>query len=324
MKIAMVSFAHMHAYSYAEHVKRHAGAEISAVWDEDVNRGSQAAARYGVPFYEDLHELLASDVDAVIVCSENARHKDHVVAAARAGKHILCEKPMALEIADAMEMNRVCEENGVILQIAYPVRYSPAIRSARNWIQDGQLGDMIAINATNHGKMPGGWFVDPQLSGGGAAVDHIVHVMDIMFWVLDDKVVRVHAELETRLHDIAVEDCGMVLLETQSGVIAAIDPSWSRPAAFPVWGDLIMEFIGTRGTMRIDLNRQVSVFYNDTEHKIEHLPWMDDLDEELIHDFIDIVKQGKPASISGSDGLRTLEVVKAAYMSHHLQRAIVL
>ncbi|QHW33697.1 Gfo/Idh/MocA family oxidoreductase [Paenibacillus rhizovicinus] len=322
MKVAVISFAHMHAYSYAEHLTASPDAELSAVWDEDETRGMEAASRYGVPYYRELDELLRTDAAAVIVCSENARHKEHVIAAAAAGKHVLCEKPIAVDPDDAEAMIRACRDNGVILQIAFPVRYSPVIRQARELIRSGQLGSIIGVNATNHGKMPGGWFIDPQLSGGGAAVDHIVHVMDILFWVLEKKVTRVHAELDTRLHDIEVEDCGIVLLEMESGIIAAIDPSWSRPASYPIWGDLVISFTGTKGTLHLDLHKQASVFYNDVKDKTEWMLWTDDLDEGLVGDFLAIVREGRPASISGEDGLATLRVVRSALASHLSGRAI--
>jgi UDP-N-acetylglucosamine 3-dehydrogenase len=316
LKVGIISFAHMHAYSYAEQLLKQRDVELTAVWDEDPDRGNQAAEKFGCVYYNDLQQFLSMHMEAVIVCSENANHRKHVVAAARARKHILCEKPISTDVADAREMIRVCEEEGVVLQIAFPVRYSQAIIQMKKLIQSGQLGVIVAINATNHGKMPGGWFIDESLSGGGAATDHIVHVMDIMRWVLNDEVKRVYSELDTRFYSIEVEDCGIVLLEMESGIIASIDPSWSRPKTFPTWGDVTMEIVGTRGTTHIDLNKQSSVFYNDAAGAVQFLPWMDDLDEGLIADFLQIVRNTRVPSISGLDGLRTLEVVKAAYQSH--------
>ena len=90
-----------------------------------------------------------------------------------------------------------------------------------------------------------------SLSGGGAATDHIVHIMDLIRWILKDEVKSVYAELDTRFYDIDVEDCGMVTLELESGVIVSIDPSWSRPQTFPTWGDAIMNFVGTKGNLKL-------------------------------------------------------------------------
>ena len=98
MKIGIISFAHMHAYSYAEILKRHPDTELSAVWDDDQERGEEAAVRFEAEYFGDLANFLAQPLDAVIVCSENARHREHVIAAARAGMHILCEKPIATEV----------------------------------------------------------------------------------------------------------------------------------------------------------------------------------------------------------------------------------
>ncbi|HEU5138386.1 MAG TPA: Gfo/Idh/MocA family oxidoreductase [Bacillales bacterium] len=316
MKIGMISFAHMHAFAYAEHLRAHPEVEITSIWDDDSTRGKEMAEKYGCDFYSDLHEMLGTDVEAVVVCSENARHKDHVIAAARAKKHILCEKPIATEVHDARAMIEACEAEGVILQVAYPVRFARAMEKAKDLIQSGAIGDVMAINGVNHGQMPGGWFIQKELSGGGSATDHIVHIMDLIRWMLGDEVHNVYAELDTRFYDIDVEDCGMVSLELESGVIVSIDPSWSRPKTFPRWGDAEMTITGTKGTLFVDAFRQNAKLYNDRDHKIEDLPWADDPDQRLVADFIECVQKGRKPSITGEDGLRTLEVVKAAYESN--------
>lgn len=322
MNIGMISFAHMHAYSYAQHLKNHPDVSLTAIWDADPARGQKAAEQFGGTYYEDMDQFLEADIEAVIICSENRNHREHVIQAARAGKHILCEKPIATEIHDAKEMIAVCKEEDVILQIAFPVRFAPSVRRAKDVIQAGELGDILAVKCTNHGQMPGGWFIEKELSGGGAATDHIVHVMDLMRWMLNDEVKNVYAELDTRFYDIDVEDCGMVSLELNSGVVATIDPSWSRPKTYPTWGNVTMEFVGTNGTLSLDAFKQSSFYYNDTDHKIEQHPWAEDMDEGLVNDFISCVKtQGQP-SISGEDGLRTLEVVKAAYESSESRKVV--
>jgi UDP-N-acetylglucosamine 3-dehydrogenase len=324
MKIGMISFAHMHAFSYAKHLLEFPEVEISAIWDEDQELGTEMAKTFNCLYISDLDQLLDSDIDAVVVCSENGKHKDHVMAAARAGKHILCEKPIATEVEDAKAMIDACEESGVILQVAYPVRFAPAIQRAREYIRSGTIGEVVAINGTNHGQMPGGWFIEKELSGGGAATDHIVHVMDLIRWILNDEVKNVYAELDTRFYSIDVEDCGMVTLELESGVIVSIDPSWSRPKTFPTWGDVLLEFVGTKGTLSVDAFKQHSTYYNDVEGKVQHLSTTDDMDKGLIEDFLQSIKEKRPPSITGEDGLRTLEVVKAAYESDKQKKVVTL
>ncbi len=324
MKIGIISFAHMHAVSYADHLTEHSDVELTAIWDEDIERGSRMAERFRCEYYSNLTSFLETDIDSVVICSENVNHKEHVIEAAKMKKHILCEKPIATEVNDAKEMIRVCEEEGVILQVAFPVRFVPAVQKVREVIQSGALGEIVAIQATNHGQMPGGWFIEKERSGGGAAVDHIVHVMDLIRWIQNDEVKQVYAELDTRFYDIAVEDCGIVTLELESGTIVTIDPSWSRPSTFPTWGDVKMEIVGTKGTISLDAFKQHLVLYNDQQKKVQHIGWGDDMDLGLVNDFIDCVKSKRCPSITGEDGLRTLEVVQAAYESNKLKQAVTL
>lgn len=324
MKIGMISFAHMHAHAYAKYLQEHPDVTIVGIWDEDPKRGRQMTETYGGTYYADLDALLSTDVDAVIVCSENSKHRDHVIKAAQAGKHILCEKPISTEIQDAVDMIQACQQHGVKLQVAYPVRFSPAVSRAREIVRSGKLGDILAIKGTNHGQMPGGWFVEKALSGGGAATDHIVHIMDLIRWMLDDEVKNVYAEMDTRFYDLDVEDCGMVSLELESGTIVTIDPSWSRPKTFPTWGDVTMEIVGSKGTLSVDAFKQASLFYNDKAGKAEDLAWADDMDQGLVNDFIACVKEDRAPSITGEDGLRTLEVVKAAYESSQSNQVVTL
>lgn len=322
MKIGIISFAHMHASSYAQALSTHPEAEFTHIWDEDVERGQAAAQQYGCTFIADLDEFLQTDIEAVVICSENIRHKEHVIKSAKAKKHILCEKPLATEVKDAEEMIRTCKEENVKLQVAYPVRFAPVIGKVKKLIEDGAIGDVLAINATNHGLMPGGWFVEKELSGGGAATDHIVHVMDVIRWIFKDEVKSVYAEFDTRFYDLEVEDCGAVTLELESGMIVSIDPSWSRPQTYPTWGNVVIHFVGTKGNLSVDAFKQHNLYYNDEAGKIQEQSWSEDMDGGLVNDFIQAVKTDSEPSITGTDGLRTLEVVKAAYRSNEQKQTV--
>jgi predicted dehydrogenase len=179
----MLSFAHMHAFAYAHSLGETPGAQLIGIADDDGARAREMAARFGAAAWT-VEQLLDSDVDAVIVCSENARHADHVVACAQAGKHVLCEKPLATTIADGERMIAACDRAGVFLSTAFVCRYLPPVRRAWEICRGGDLGEVYAVKATNHGTMPGGWFADQALAGGGAVVDHTVHVADLLRWFL--------------------------------------------------------------------------------------------------------------------------------------------
>src|SRR5690625_8046638 len=110
MKVGIISFAHMHAYSYANSLQNFTEAEFTAIYDDEEERGREAADQYGVTFYANLDEFLATDLDAVIICSENSKHKQFVLQSAKAKKHILCEKPIATNLEDRSEERRVGKE----------------------------------------------------------------------------------------------------------------------------------------------------------------------------------------------------------------------
>ncbi|HEY3365574.1 MAG TPA: Gfo/Idh/MocA family oxidoreductase [Symbiobacteriaceae bacterium] len=315
MRVAMLSFAHMHAWSYAGAVQRAPGAMLSVIWDEDESRGRHAAEVFGCPFEPDLEVVLASDITAVVICAANAHHRDLTIRAARAGKHILCEKPIAVSVADAEAMVDAARQAGVQLMTAFPVRYAPPVVRARQAVLEGRVGEVLAIRGTNHGRMPGGWFIEPALSGGGAVMDHTVHVADLMRWITGREFTSVFAEVGTRFYDVAIDDCGMLSLEMEGGLIATLDPSWSRPAAFPTWGDVTLEIVGTRGTITVDAFGQNVTLYNNADRVAAWAGFGADIDSLMIADFLGCVRAGRPVPVTGEDGLRAMEVALLAYES---------
>lgn len=315
MKIGIISFAHMHAYSYANCLRQIDGVELTMIADESEERGRKMAQQFGTQFYKDYQALLAQDVDAVVICSENARHAEMVIAAAHAKKHILCEKPISTNVEDAKKMIAACEQNQVKLQIAFPVRFSTPVQRVKRMIDEDKLGRILTVRGTNRGRNPGGWFVDPELSGGGAVMDHTVHVIDIMRWYLKSEVREVYAEIDTRFNDIPSDDCGLLMLEFENGVIASHDPSWSRCKSFPTWGDVTMEIVGTGGTTHVDALAQNFGVYSDKTNQFGYRHWGDNSDLALISDFVACIQEQRTPSISGEDGLRAMEVALAAYQS---------
>jgi predicted dehydrogenase len=322
MKIGMMSFAHMHAYSYADSLMRLPEIEIVGIYDEDEKRGKDAAGSYHTTYYRDQADFLAAEMDAVIICSENSRHKEMVVNAAKAKKHILCEKPIATNVEDAEEMIAVCEEQGVILQIAFPVRFSDPIRRLKKMIDDGELGDIVAFRTTNRGQNPGGWFIDQDQSGGGAVLDHTVHMVDIMRWYSGKEISSVHAIVDSFFHDIEIDDAGILTLEFENGVIASHDASWSRFAEYPVWGDATIEVIGTKRTVRADAFKEHIRLFKSGSKSLEHVFYGNDMDYGLIKDFVDCVEKKREPSITGYDGLKALEAALAAYKSSDTKKTV--
>ncbi|MBM7570133.1 Gfo/Idh/MocA family protein [Aquibacillus albus] len=320
MKVGIISFAHGHAYGYAQALTQIEGVEIAGIADDEKDRGQKVAEQFNTTHYVDYHELLEQPVEAVVITSENSNHYQHVVAAANKGKHILCEKPIASNLEDAKSMIAVCKEHNVILQTAFPVRFNTPIANAKKVIESGELGNIIAMKGTNRGTNPGGWFVDKAKSGGGAVIDHTVHVVDIMRWYTGAEVKEVYAEVDNMISDYDIDDCGLLTMEFDNNMFATLDCSWSRNKNYPTWGDVTLEIIGSNGTLAVDAFAQkTNVYSNDgTQWNF----WGDNMDQALVEDFITTVREKKSPSITGEDGLRALEVAMAAYESSEKKQPV--
>ncbi|MGO1850959.1 Gfo/Idh/MocA family protein [Microbacterium sp.] len=325
MRIAILSFAHTHALSYARLLAARPDVELAACDPDSADvadagpRGTALADELGIAYMETYEEVFAWSPDAVIVTAENARHRDLVERAAAAGAHILCEKPLATTIADAEAMLSAVEAAGVELMVAYPVRFAATFDEARERLRAGEIGDLLGVCGTNNGKIPladRAWFTDPELAGGGALVDHVVHCADLLDDLLGEQAQSVHAAANRILHagrGVEVETGGLVTVTYPSGVVATIDCSWSVPDAASTWGGLTLQLLGTRGTITIapfashlggyDVNGAV------------YLPVGDDLDALMLDAFIRAVREGGHPQPDGAVGVRTLRIVDAAQRS---------
>src|SRR5690625_104853 len=322
MKIGIMSFAHMHAFSYVEGLKRLPNVELVGIYDDDLERGREVSATFETTHYADQAEFLAQDMDAVIICSENNRHKEMVLNAAKAKKHILCEKPIATNIEDAKEMIQACDDEGVTLQIAYPVRFSSPIQELKEMIDHGEIGDIIAFRTTNRGQNPGGWFIDEEQSGGGAVLDHTVHMVDIMRWYLDEEITEVGAVIDSYFHNIEIDDAGILTFKFANGVIASHDASWSKFTEYPTWGDAVIEVIGTKKTVKADAFGEYFKVFGTGNKSLEYVAYGSDMDFGLVRDFVDCIETGRQPLITGYDGLKSLEVSLAAYESSKSKKVV--
>ncbi|WP_114746621.1 Gfo/Idh/MocA family protein [Falsibacillus pallidus] len=324
MKVGMMSFAHMHAFSYAECIEKIPNAELAAIYDDDPGRGEEAANRFDVPFVEDAQAFLELPLDAVIICSENARHKEMTIMAAKAKKHILCEKPLALTVDEAEEMIEVCKEEGVLLQTAFPVRFSQSMQKLKRMIDHGELGEIIAMRSVNRGQNPGGWFVDPKLAGGGAVFDHTVHMIDIMRWFLGKEIKEIYATVEHYFSEQEIDDAGLLTIEFEDGTIASHDTSWSRFSKFPAWGDAAIEVIGTKKSVKADAFGEKLFHYKNEAKSLQYSFLGNDIDQGLVEDFLQSVSNGTEPSITGFDGLKAVEAALAAYQSARESKPVLL
>lgn len=326
MKLALMSLAHLHVDAYAPLLQAMPGVELLGLADDDPGRAAAFAARHGLRAFDSYEALLAAGPDAVVVCSENNRHRAHVERAAAAGAHVLCEKPLATSVDDARAMVAACRAAGVTLMTAFPMRFSTPLLEVKAQLDAGELGRVLCASGVNQGELPKrhrAWFVDAELAGGGAVMDHTVHLADILRWYLGREVVEVYAQTNSILYagEAAVETGGLLMLTFEGGVFATVDCSWSRPPGYPTWGGLGLELVTERGAVRVDAFRQVLGRYSGAGG-LAWEPWGSDANAAMLAGFVEALRAGAPPPVSGEDGLRALEVVAAAYESARSGRPV--
>jgi predicted dehydrogenase len=320
MKIGIMSFAHLHAEAYIQNLRAIPGVEFIGIADEDLARGRHFADLYETHLFPGYEALLAAEPDGVLVCSENVRHRPLVEMAAQAGVNVLCEKPLATTLEDARAIVDVCREAGVVLMTAFPMRFSAPMVEVKAQLDADALGRIYCFNSTNQGRMPiheRAWFVDKELAGGGAVMDHTVHLADILRWFLDSEVVEVYAQTNHILHaDIVdVETAGLLMLTFADGTFATIDCSWSKPFNYPTWGGLTLEIISERGLTVVDGFSQNLNLFTQTPPANNWAYWGSDANQGMVAEFVAALREGRETAVTGEDGYKALEITLAAYRS---------
>jgi len=328
--IGLLSFAHTHAETYAALLRDRGDVEL-VTCDPGPHaagelRGAEAAAAWGVEHVGSVEELLARGLDAVVVASENARHRELVELALDAGCHVLCEKPLATSRDDAAAMRTAVERSGKFLMVAYPVRFSSAFGQLRDQVAQGRLGQLLSVRGANNGKLPTSrsWFTDPALAGGGALVDHVVHLADLLDVLTGGaQALTVSAVGNSLLHPgAAAETAGLVAITYPGGLVATFDCSWSEPESAPSWGGLSLTAAGTGGTVAVDVfGSKVRGLVSSSGLPVE-LAYGPDLDEAMLDTFLGAVRSGSAPQPDLEVGARTLSVVLAAQESYRTGRTV--
>ena len=329
VRIALLGVAHVHAEGYAAWLTGQPDVDVIGFVEADPQLAAEFADSTGLRLLP-LPDLLTARPHGVVVCSETVHHRSYVEAAARAGAHILSEKPLATTLEDAQALLDACALAGVTLHTAFPVRYSPAVRHLRAQVQAGVLGNVLAYSGVNHSVSPDherAWFSGPALAGGGAGMDHIIHLADLLHH-FGERVQSVYARLIpvpawTIPGREQTDAAGLVTLTLESGAVATIDCSWSRPRAYPRWGHLKLGVVGTAGMRSLDAFAEHLSVTN-----VQGRRWAGygaDLNGAMLRDFLTVCGGGDAALLaSGQDGVRALQVVLAAYESEGMGRAVVL
>ncbi len=305
LRIGILSTAHLHANSYVNNLRQSPGVELIGIGDDNTARAEAFAAAHGTQAYASTAALLAEMPDGVIICSENSKHAALVLAAAEAGVHVLCEKPLATTEADARAMIAACERAGVHLMTAFPMRFSPPVLEVKALIDADGLGRVYGVNGTNQGECPKhhrAWFVDPVLAGGGAVMDHTVHLADLLRWMLKSEVVEVYARTNHILYASDapdVETGGLLMLTFANGAFASIDCSWNKPPYYPTWGGLAMDFVAEKGYVKLDAFKQHMPVYRQDVGRANWAFWGSDANQAMVDEFAACIREDRAPSIIG-------------------------
>lgn len=321
MRIGIMSFAHLHAEGYVGNLRNSPGVEFVGFSDTDAERGKHYAEVFGARWYPTHEVMLADGLDGVVVCSENANHRELVEMAAAAKVHVLCEKPIEVTLDEAQAMNAACETNNVNFMTAFPVRFSPTIATLKARVDRGDLGRLYAVNGINHSEIPRAhraWFAQKALAGGGAVMDHTVHLVDMLRWMLNSEVVEVFAEVDNLFYpgEVDVDTAGIVLITFANGVFASIDCSWSRPTFYSRWGHVKLDVLGENGLMVVDpLAEYLTVYARSGARMPAWVGYGADINQGMVDEFSASIREHRAPSVTWNDGYQALRVALACYES---------
>ncbi|MBV6686222.1 Gfo/Idh/MocA family oxidoreductase [Bacillus sp. JRC01] len=320
---------HIPEYMANEH------AEIVAVCDIVKDRAEEMADQIGAKAYTDYKDLLKDEsIEAVSVCTPNALHAPISVDALKAGKHVLCEKPMATSTEEAEAMIVAANEAGRKLMIGHNQRFVPSHQKAKELISKGEAGKIYSFRtAFGHGG-PEGWSVDGKDSWFfkkeeafiGAMGDLGVHKTDLMRYILGEEFVEVGAFVETSSKENAdVDDTAVCVLKTESGTIGTLAASWSYQKE-----DNSTVIYGEKAVLRLEEDpvNSLVVQYSTGEvvkYELGGIQTNDDGGQSasgVIDRFVTSVVEDVPAAVPGEEAMKSLQVVLGALESSKTKQII--
>ncbi|WP_245947601.1 Gfo/Idh/MocA family protein [Bacillus taeanensis] len=321
---------HRHLLEYAVND----AVEIAAVCDIVQERAEEIAEKYGAKAYTSYEELLANkEIDAVSVCTPNYLHAPISIAALNAGKHVLCEKPMATSQQEAEAMIEAAKRNGKKLMIAHNQRFVSSHQKARKLIENGEIGKIYSFRtAFGHGGPEGwsvegkeGWFFQKEKAFIGAMGDLGVHKTDLIRYLLGEEVTEVAGFVETSAKDFSdVDDNAVCVLKMESGIIGTLAASWSYVGK----EDNSTIIYGEKAILRLedDPTHSLVVQYQNGEvvkyelGKIQSNESGGQVNSHIVEQFVNCVLHDTEPPVSGEEGMKSLQVILAALESNETKK----
>lgn len=310
--------------------------EIVAVCDIISERAKAIADQYGAKVYTDYQEVIADkNIDVISVCLPNNLHAPVSIAALQAGKHVLCEKPMATSRQEAEEMIETARAQGKKLMIAHNQRFVPSHQKAKELIASGEVGKIYSFRtAFGHGGPEGwsidgrdSWFFEKDKALIGAMGDLGVHKTDLIRFLLGEEITEVAAFVETSAKgETDVDDNAVCILKTASGIIGTLAASW----AYNTEQDNSTVIYGEKATLRLedDPDHSLIVQYTNgdiVKYELDAIQTNEargQTTSHVIDHFVDAIINDTDVPVSGEEGMKSLAVVLAALASSQEKRII--
>lgn len=293
-------------------------AELVAVCDIFKDAAQAMADKYAVKAFWSIDELLSSvDVDVIDICTPTPTHADYIKIAAKAGKHVCCEKPMCRTVEQAEEAAKACEDAGVTLFVGQVLRWFPEFKRAHDLIESGAVGTPVMVRTSRGGKTPrsaNSWFLDKSQSG-GVTLDLIIHDFDWLRWCFGN-VKRVYAR---GLYNAGMPvDYSLVTLRFENGVIAHVEGNWARPSGFKV----NVEITGTDGQINFRNDDYTPVVIEERSETASsgsvivpvNPTMVNPYYKELEH-FLSCLESGEKPLVTPQDGIEAVRIAEAAITS---------
>jgi len=308
-------------------------AKLVAIMDIDRNGVKELAKKYEVKYYTDEESILKdNEVEVVYIATPTYLHYRQTLMAARMGKHILCEKPMAMNLKEAEEMIDTCQKAGVKLTFGYMMRYHIYHQKAKEMIDKGMLGKLVMGRAQLtcwYPPIPGAWRQVPHLGGGGSLIDMGSHCIDLLEMLIG-RVVQVSCFTESLVQKYSVEDTAEVILKFQNGALGIVDSCFNIPDAS---SENRLELYGSKGSLlawgtigQSSAGKMIARIEKkekeyEAEQKREELKEEEIVLEPVniyqteIEDFTRCILENKEPSFTPEQGLHNLKVILACYQS---------
>jgi UDP-N-acetylglucosamine 3-dehydrogenase len=335
LKVGVIGCGSIAKYRHLPEYKANKKVEIVAVCDIVEERAEKMAKEYGTKAFTDYKEVLKlDDIDAISVCLPNYLHAPVSIDALNAGKHVLCEKPMATSKEEAEAMIEAAKVNDKKLMIAHNQRFVTSHQKGKEIIDSGKLGKIYSFKTTFGHPGPEGWSVDgagswffnKEKAFIGAMGDLGVHKADLMRYLLGE-FTEVGAFIETNAkQNTEVDDNAVCILRTESGIIGTLAASW----AYVSGGDNSTTIYGEKGTLRLEADPEYSLIeeYRDgsvVNHKLDKIQSNEEggqTSSQVINHFVESIVENKEPLISGEEGVKSLQIILAALESQETQQIV--